>query len=151
MIGWRWYVLIFALSALIGVSASVLVATALPSRAQPPAVEWLETDYVPVSGCPGDTFSYSIRLRVTRPAVLFLAVSNLRGFDGDTVEFGRSGNMAVTTIPSARIIEDNDPVFVIPDLPPGDYVRVLAAGTLSEDSVPAIRPMPFTVRDDCGD
>lgn len=117
----------------------------------PPAVKWINDSYQPVTGCPGDSFGYSIELDVTKPSVLFVATSILRaGQTNDTARGGQVGEMFVTVIPTPRRIIDSDATFEIPyGLLPGDYVRTVAAGTLGEPSEPAIREQPFTIRDDC--
>jgi hypothetical protein len=131
-------------------AALMIYAAMLPSQTQPSVVEWMEDTYSPVVGCPGDEVAYTLRLRVSKPAVLFVAVAQLRGGEeGDTIQGNQMGQLFTTIIPSARTITDNDAVWTIPDLPPGDYVRVVAAGTLTEPSQPAIRLQPYTIVEGC--
>ena len=142
-----------AMVAMIGVSVAVFISEAIPDRPQPPAVEFLTTDFETVEACPGERIPFDTVIRISHPVVLFVATSHLRGHgaDGDTAKLARLGDIAALIIPTARTITDEDSAFTVPDLPPGDYTRVLAAGTLSEDSDPAIRLFPYTIPNDCND
>lgn len=135
---------------IVGLSVTVALMVISPIRIQPPVVDWTKDNYKPVAGCPGDVIGYSLEMRVNEPAILFVASAVLRdGPMGDTVAGSRAGEMFVTVVPSPRDIVDNDATWTIPDLPPGSYVRAVAAGTLSEPSEPAIRLQPFTITEGC--
>ncbi len=135
---------------IVGLSVMVALTIWSPARIQPPVVNWTKDNYEPVDGCPGDVVAYSLEMQVNEPAILFVASAVLRdGPMGDTVSGSRSGEMFVTVIPTPREIVDEDARWTIPNLPPGSYVRVVAAGTLSEPSEPAIRLQPFTIIEGC--
>ena len=145
----RWFAYLFAAFAMLW-SFFMLRLVSDPVTIQDPIVEWIRTDYRHVTGCPGDTNRYTIEMKVNKPAILFVAVSQLRGEPlNDTAKGSLLGDLFVTVIPTARELVDHDAVWTIPDLPPGDYERVVGAGTLSEPSIPAIRIQTFTIRGDC--
>ena len=143
-------IVIITLFALVGNLAFVTYAIMQPPVTPPPAIEWLGDTYKPVAGCPGDEMRYSMKLRIDGQAILFVATAYLRGgSDGDTIQGDSIGNLFVTVIPDERTIVDEDASWIMPDFPPGDYVRVVAAGTFSEPSAPAIRLQPFTIVEGC--
>jgi hypothetical protein len=142
---------LIALAFVGGIALSVFASSVLAGKPQPSAVKLEFVDYVPFAGCPGDQVDYVTRWTVAHPAILFVTSSHIRGLDaeGDTAIPGRAASAALVPIPTARILEDDDGAFVIPDLPPGGYARVLAVGTLSEDSDPSMVLFPYTILDDC--
>ena len=147
----KWLILFVVLSVLIGTASSLLLTVAYAGRPQPAAVELVDLNYEPGEYCPGDTVPFEITWQINREAILLITSSHMRGIgaDGDTAIPGRMPSAALVTNPTPRLLYDTDPKFTIPDLPPGEYARVLAIGTLSEDSEPAIVLFPYTIRDDC--
>lgn len=148
-----WTLAKFAMGFTLGLAVAVLLLVMTLGAPQPKAVEFIATNYEVGAFCPGDEIPYTLHLRVNRDeSHLYVSSSILRGLDasGDTVLLGRVEDAVTTGIPTARDIVDTDPLFVVPALPPGEYSRVITVGTLSEDSKPTMRLMPFTVRDDCG-
>ena len=75
---------------------------------------------------------------------------------GDTVQFRRWGEIAVLVVAEEQF-EDSDQVlridldssFTVPDLPPGKYSRVLAAGPVSIPAREAIRSQDFEIMEGC--
>ena len=163
--------MLLALFAL-AVSAGV-IWLGLQFLSQPSPVRWIyDTYHAPVPLCPGDVIEYEVAMEVARPAALAVVVAILRAdpdeasmsdemrnvlalsnyqVDGDTLRGQRMGEVFSTVIPTARILADGDGRFVVPDLPPGQYIRALAALELYRNSEPAIRMQPFVIRDGCGD
>lgn len=146
-----WKIAIFFIGLGCGLALLLPISLSIPSRPQSEAVRLISTTYTPQSLCPGDVIDdFEFVWEVKRPAVIFVVASHLRASGSrDTAIGARAGEIFVTGIPSARTITDNDASFIIPDLPPGDYERVLSIGTFSEDSKQAFLIMPYTVRDDC--
>ena len=140
---------------------------------KPSPVRWIYDTYAaPDPLCPGDVVEYEVAMEVARPAALAVVVAILRDeadmalmsdemrdvlalseyhVDGDTLVGQRMGEAFTTVIPTARILADGDGRFVVPDLPPGHYVRALAALELYRNSEPAIRMQPFVIQAGCGD
>ena len=117
-----------------------------------PVVQFINSDYTEQAGCPGDVLAYTLEIRVNRKATVYIASNHLRGHEpgGDAVVVGRLGNAATVINPWRwTVITDEDPSFVIPDLPPGDYTRALAAGEFGGFSRGSYLTFPYTIRDDC--
>ena len=147
---WKMIILFLGFAGGLGF-ALFFIVIAVPSRPQSEPVRLISTSYEPQSLCPGDVVEdYDFVWEVKRPAVLFVIVSHLRaGGDRDTVIGANLGSAFATGMYSARTITDLDANFTIPDLPPGDYERVLSIGTISEDSEPVFLVLPYTIRADC--
>ena len=147
----KWIISFMVLALVLGTAAMLLMMTIYQGRPQPPAVELLALEYIAADHCPGDVLPYQIKWQINRTAILIVTSSHMRGFgaEGDTAIPGRMPSAALITNPTPRILHDEDLSFTIPDLPAGDYARVLAVGTISEDSEPAIVIMPYTIRADC--
>ena len=137
--------IVIALVMAVVVGALVFV----PEAVRPSAVEWLNDSYEPIAACPGDEVAYELEIEIREPAILFVVPAVLRAPLGDTAQGYRIGEVFITNIPTPRTIVDRDASFIVPDLPPGEYVRVLAAGTFGANTKPAIREQPFTIRVDC--
>jgi len=128
----------------------VLLLIFTPAGTPPPAVEFLSDDYESVEVCPGDVIQYSLEIQINQPSVLFVATSFLRdGQSADTIRGNTVGDLFTTVIPTPRTIVDNDARWEVPNLPPGNYNRAIAAGTFSEPSKPSFREQSFTIREDC--
>jgi hypothetical protein len=146
-----YFFLISAVSVLI-ISVVILFTAWVEGRPQPPAIEFLSTSYELYEGCPRDSVTYFSEMEINRPVVLEVTSSVLREHDasGDTVVFGKHVDLVIAPVPSERILFDQDgATFTIPDLPPGEYARVRAVGTWSEDSVPVQVIQPFTILESC--
>lgn len=121
-----------------------------PSQAAPPIIEWIDSNYVPGDFCPGDVVTEIVTIDARAEALVVVFSTFVRaGPTGDNVQPQKLGDAAAVIIPSARVLEDQDPTWLVPDLPPGDYIRAIAAGTLFRDTEPIFRQQPFSIRDDC--
>jgi len=135
---------------LLGFAAFVTWRINLPSPVAPPIVEWTDSDYQHGEYCPGDVVSNTVSIDIDSPATLVVSATFLRsGAMGDTVRPQLLGDAAVVIIPSGRSITDSDIVWQVPDLPPGNYVRAISAGTLFRETTPVFRQQTFTVREGC--
>lgn len=140
------------ISSILLVMVAFLVALVIwtPTRPAAPMVEWIDSEYQPSSVCPGDVMMEVVTVNVRAPALIIVASTFLRsGPTGDTVLPQPLGAVPVVIIPTARTLVDSDPVWIVPDLPPGDYIRAIAAGTLFRDTEPVFRQQFFSIRDDC--
>jgi hypothetical protein len=147
-----WYALVLVVAIVINIAFTIAMITATRGLPQDEAVEFVDSTYVPVEGCPGDLVTYYSTMNIIRPVVLEVTSSIMRGHDasGDTVIFGRLPNTALAPIPSERLLTDKDGVtFTLPDIEPGEYARVRAIGTWGEDSKPVQIVQPFTILADC--
>lgn len=132
------------------VYGTLLMLIYQPSRPAPPMVTWVDSQYVPGAFCPGDTVREIVTVEARdRSAIVVLSTFVRAGPNGDNAQIQRLGDAAVVIVPSPRVLEDQDPTWIVPDLPPGDYVRAIAAGTLFRDTEPVFREQPFTIRADC--
>lgn len=145
----RYYGAIFGLAVGMVLTAAIIAVFIASNIGEPQAaaVE-IESGYIPFSGCPGDSATFTSTLTINRKAIIFVTVSHLRA-GGDTIIGGKIGDTFITAIPSPRTTVDQDNGFSLPDLPPGDYVRVVAIGTKSEDSLPVMIEQPYTIEENC--
>ena len=163
-----WVFVGFALAAL-----AVIIIVKI--RPLPPPIAWLE--YSDISGeyCPGDVVPYSIVMRIDRAGPIYVVSSVVRADDnadvlefaedpwvqhwtdetglpmaGDTIVGQRLGTVFLTVIAKENVLFlDKDFVFVVPDLPPGKYVRNVAAGMWNVNGETTIRSQPFSIKESC--
>jgi len=99
--------------------------------------------------CPGELYMYASDVEVTEPGIFTLHVGIM---ESETRIYINSTLEQLPSVPrsaGARIIQ---PVyFEIPDLPPGDYVRVAGVDADHVDSIPVFVEVPFTVGEDCNE
>jgi len=144
-----WEAAKFLMGVVLGVALIIPISFLLPVRPQAQPVRLIENTYVPFSGCPGDLADpYVLTWEIRRPVINMINISHLRSPDGDTVIPARNRNTFITGFPSERIVTDADSSFALPDLPPGDYDRIIMIATRS-GSKPVFVEMPYTIRDDC--
>ena len=156
------------------VIAVIVVAASAPDSAP---VQWLEYSSIDGEHCPGDVVPYSVVLQIDKAGPVYATSSILRADDnadvesyrndpwaaewsrrtglpiaGDTVRGQLLGDVFLTVVAQSGVLfVDKDFSFTIPDLPPGKYVRNVAAGMFGVDGTTVIRSQPFTVAPDCGD
>ena len=147
----RWSLTIAAVASMILFASMAFVISMFAGVPQSPIVSLVELDYAYTEVCPGQVVPYGVTWQVDREAMLIVSSSHWRGLnaEGDAAMVGRMSDAALLDMHSRRILTDLDAHFDIPDLPPGDYARVLSVGTLSENVKPAQILQPYTIRDDC--
>lgn len=155
--------------------AALAVIVIVKIRPAPPPIEWLEYGSLDGEYCPGDAVPYTIVMRIDRTGPLYVVSSIVRADDnadvqaylddpwvqkwaddtglpvsGDTILGERLGNVFLTVAAKENVIyPDKDPVFVVPDLPPGKYVRNVAAGMWNVNGETTIRSQPFSIKESC--
>lgn len=155
--------------------AALVVLVIARMHPAPPPVEWLEYTSIDGAHCPGAVVPYSAVIRVKQAGPIYVVSSIMRADDnsvvldaaadewaqewmtatglpvaGDTIIGQRLGTIFVTVIADSDVLFlDRDFSFIVPDIPPGRYVRNVAAGVWGRDSEAAIRSQPFTVAADC--
>jgi hypothetical protein len=97
--------------------------------------------------CPGDLFKYSTDIEITEPAIFSLHVGIM---DAETQNYILSTVAQMPSIPRSRPARVTQPItFPIPDLPPGNYIRVAAIDAHHVDSIPIFVEVPFTIASGC--
>ena len=165
-----WMFIGFAIAAL---AVIVIVST----KPEPSPIAWLEYSSIDGEHCPGDVIPYSAVLRIDKPGPIYATSAVLRADDnaavdayrsdpwamgwsertglpiaGDTVVGQPMGDVFLTVVNQSGVLfVDKDFSFVIPDLPPGKYVRNVAAGMFGVNGSAVIRSQPFTVAANCGE
>ena len=147
----RWSLTIAAVASVILFASMAFVVSMFAGVPQHPVVSLVDLDYTYTDGCPGQVVPYGVTWQVDREAMLIISSSHWRGLnaEGDAAIVGRTPDAALIGVTNARTLTDLDAHFDIPDLPPGDYSRVVSVGTLSENVKPAQILQPYTIRDDC--
>ena len=147
----RWSLTIAAVASVILFAGMAFLVSIFAGVPQQPIVSLVEMDYAYTDGCPGQVVPYGVTWQVEREAMLIISSSHWRGLaaEGDAAIVGRMPDAALLGVNSPRLLTDLDAHFDIPDLPPGDYSRVVSVGTLSENVKPAQILQPYTIRDDC--
>jgi len=150
----RWPMLLSFVFLLLILSGSLFITVSVARLPQDASVELLKLDYEPRTVCPGDRVGYTIKWELKRPSVLILTPTHNQGLDGtgNVVVVARSDDVVRINKVSAGIVFDDDPSFTIPNLPSGEYARVLSIGTVSESSEPVFVTFPYTIpAEGCGD
>jgi hypothetical protein len=97
--------------------------------------------------CPGDTYEYVADVEILDKSILTMHAAIM-----DTDTMNTMPGTAQEFIPIARARGGrfmDGAKFVIPDLPPGNYERILAVDSDHADSVPVFISLPFTVTENC--
>lgn len=140
----------------------------------PEPVQWMMTAPWPANPvCPGDAIHYAVAIRVNEPGGLYIYSAIRRAPDHPEILAAatQSRNIAAamgatlagdTVIPAQAIfrtaftpgeipaaIVDLDNEFIVPDLPPGRYVRVTVAGLDGRNARQATRAQVFEVGSSC--
>lgn len=125
------YVLLAVLSASLGLLLGVGINLLMPPRVSPTPVEWVQTDYVPQSVCPGDLIEYDLILEIDQPGGLYVYPTYRRAADhpdivairesdggaalmqehdafivGDTAVGGRNGDVFITGFDEHDFVDD---------------------------------------------
>lgn len=97
--------------------------------------------------CPGDEITLHTKIDIFEPSIIELNVAILNEEE------------SVTWLPSNPVMqiprpEDSEAInvttkWVVPDLPPGNYVRVAAISSRNADSTPIFNNIPFTISSSC--
>ena len=97
--------------------------------------------------CPGDSYEYSTDIEITGPAIFSRHVAIM---EAETHKYISSTITQMPSIPRPWPVRLDQPVsFSIPDLPPGDYIRVMGIDADHVDSIPVFVEVPFTISTDC--
>ena len=161
------------IASIVGSVASLMLFGGRPDP-QPVSFFWDEFDEVDV--CPGDRVAYvlGIEAKMENGGALYVTSNIARRAEhgdvaaiaqlpvvrdevertglpltGDAVVFQHWGDVPVIVVPAPSIRVDLDAGFVIPDLGPGPYNRIIAVGTVGTSALEAVRVQPFTVMADC--
>ena len=155
--------------------AALAVIIIVRVRPAPPPIEWLEYSSIEGEYCPGDVVPYQAVMRIDRAGPIFAVSSIVRADDnaevmefakdpwvqrwenstglpmaGDTIQGQQLGLVFLTVVAKENVIFlDKDFVFTVPNLPPGKYVRNVAAGMWGVNGETTIRSQPFTIQEDC--
>ena len=147
----KWFVLVALISGIIGFSLSMMLSVMFVGMPQPSAIKLMRFEYNPPAlVCPGDELNYEIEWNATRSGVMRITPSTHYGLDatGGTAITAKITDLRWTNNVQPLVIMD-DPSFVIPDLPPGEYSRALSIGTESESTEPVFLVFPYTIGDWC--
>ena len=99
--------------------------------------------------CPGERFTYVTDVAVTEPGIFTLHVGIM---EAESKRFIDSTLEQLPSVPRSQTTRVKQPVvFEIPDLPPGNYIRVAGIDADHVDSVPIFIEVPFTIRGDCNE
>lgn len=173
----RWTIAHLSLSAALGsFVTAIAIILAQIILAQPP-VRWTYLEPLPTAPlCPGAVIDYRIGMEVNRAGILYVIpairraadhpavivaasdaraqAGNRRGLPtiGDTAAGVLGSNVFYTAFAPDEVpgyLVDIDTSLTIPDLPPGPYNRIVAAGLSQSLARPAIRVQRFTIAEDC--
>lgn len=96
--------------------------------------------------CPGDVVVFHTTMDILRPGV-FQAIVNIHDAEKH-LNVGPSYVSEKKSQPYEREVSVDVP-WEVPDLPPGDYERVVAIVALDAGSEPAFHSDKFSIREDC--
>ena len=126
----------------VALTVAVMVAISYWSTAPAPAyVEYRNPLADAGAMCAGQRFTQTIALSVKAPAILSAVVSVLDMKEEIVVA---NALLFTTAIPHAKDIVDTT-AWLVPNLPPGDYQRVVGVTTYGRSSQPAFMVTKFKV------
>ena len=150
----RWPILIILVVCLVLFSASLFSVVTFVSRPRVAPLTLLRMDYDPPGTvCPGDVVPFVLEWSVRRDSTLTLTPTHNRSHDGSggNVVVAHYDDVVNLNQPATKSVVDDDLSFVVPDLPAGEYARILSVGTSSESSVPVLVTFPYTIGQGCDD
>lgn len=141
-----WVIGALILACLIAASVILVLQFPIPLRHTPMIYHSVELppdrDY-----CPGEFYVYVVDIEITEPSILSTHVGVK---DAKTDVFILSTVDDSFSIPRSKPSRVKQTVgFPIPDLPPGDYIRVAAIDAENVDSTPIFVEVPFTIGEYC--
>lgn len=163
---------------LASIVGSVVSLMLLGGRPDPQPVSFFWDDFNEVDVCPGDRVEYviGIEAHMENGGALYVTSNIARRAEhddvaaiaqlpivrdevertglpltGDAVVFQRWGDVPVIVVPRPSIRVDLDAGFIIPDIGPGPYNRIIAVGTVGTSALEAVRVQPFTVKANCSE
>ena len=148
----RWRVILAAVGVLITFLGMMLITVTIASMPHNAPVELVRKDYNPPAiVCPGDVIPFVLEWKVNRAATLTLTPTHNRGHDGagGNVVIAHYDDISRVNQPETGSVVDADLAFVVPDLSPGEYARILSVGTASESSLPFFVTLPYTIGTNC--
>ena len=97
--------------------------------------------------CPGDILTWDTTMEILKPTTVqgFITIVNIS--DRRTVFSQPLGLPAINHYKPSSITRTAK--VAIPDLPPGEYERILSMTALGYDGAPAFSVIPFSIRGDC--
>lgn len=113
-----------------------------------PPVHIENMDVVPEVGlCPGDRFDVHYRINVTKPVFLYRYTSVMnKGLDYNL--WKTQDSFTPMPQPKVTVYEENFP-WQVPNIPPGEYQRVVTLRGYNTQEKPVYIPTPFTVKEGC--
>lgn len=142
--------LIGAVTMLVFAAIGMYVATMLPNALWPPPVTYaiVWTDDVGAV-CPGETYNMGVEVNVASPSVVEVVTVFLRAEDQAPMPVPEPfASVGARAYPRSATYEQLVE-WTVPDIPPGEYVRVTAATAKYADSVPTFIELEFSVREGC--
>lgn len=173
----KWTDAHVALAVALGSFATAIAIILIQLAMARPPVKWTYLEPLPDHPvCPGAVIDYRIGMEINRAGVLYVIpairraadhpaveraaadpraqAGNRRGLPtiGDTAQGVPGANVFYTAIGYDEVpgyLVDIDTSFVVPDLDPGPYNRIVAAGLFRSLARPAMRSQRFIIADNC--
>lgn len=141
-----WIIGALILACVLGAAIAVMLQYPIPLRDTPIVLRDIMPKEV-LSVCPGEQFDYSVGIDVLDAGILSLSVGIIDMSTGDTVR-GTTG--MVGPFPRDEPVSmTEEGYFIVPDLPPGEYKRVMAIDLEHADSIPVMWNFKFTIGEHC--
>jgi len=145
----QWGFVLFMIGVLMTAVTLTMVFLLFFVPGKAPPVELVSTDYKTPVACPGDALTYSNTLYINRPVALAITAPIRDAIRGDTVIF--DSQPIYTSAYAAQEFIDRENTLIVPDLPPGEYDRMVTTWAVNERAEPAIIVQRFIIPDDCSD
>lgn len=142
--------LIGAATMLVFAAIGMYVAAMLPNALWPPPVTYriVWTDDVGAV-CPGETYWMGVEVEVASPSVVEVVTVFLRAADQAPMPVPEPfASVGARAYPREAVYEQLVE-WTVPEVAPGDYVRVTAATAKYADSVPTFITLDFSVMEGC--
>ena len=143
-----WIIGALILSCILGVGIAVTLQFPAHLRDTPIAIHSIQPNY-DVTVCPGDKFDYTVDIEVLEPGILSMSVGIIDMSNGDTVR-GTTGQIGPFPRDEPVVLTEIG-FFLVPELPAGNYKRVMAIDLEHADSVPVMWNFPFTIGEHCSE
>jgi hypothetical protein len=141
-----WAIGALILACIIAVCMIIMLQYPIPLRETPVIIHDVAIPKKTIF-CPGDKYTYTTELEFTKPSILSLYIGIVDKDTGDTLP-GTVVNVGPIPRKDPATIKEGS-TFVIPDLPPGNYERIMAIDAEHVDSVPIFFSLPFKIGERC--
>lgn len=131
-------------------AVGMYVATLFPSALRNSSVKYtiLEQDTFSVT-CPGDLHRFMVEVNIIEPSIIEVTTVFVDAKTQQVMPVENPFYLTRTRVYSRSSAYVQPITWIVPNVPPGDYLRVTAAISKYVNSKPTMIEIPFTVAENC--